>query len=222
MKIYKIVLASLFLLVGTLAFGAYNTQADKDKDDKGFNVKPFEFVGTAAQCSPSPAGTPIVGAAWVKHFGLSTGGDNKREALFLSKNGPTGDCSSAGAEIKGVKGITLTELGFDQRNGGHCGAGATRFNVQATDGFHFMGGCANATQTPATPQAGWMRIRIDPSNPTQAFPVITPGATIISISLLFDEGVDIGPDFSGIAVLDNIDINGALIGRHGGGDGDDD
>ena len=40
-----------------------------------------------------------------------------------------------------------------------------------------------------------------------------------SISIVFDEGQDAsgGPDFSGHAILDNIDINGTLIGKKQGG-----
>ena len=193
-----------------------------DNKDKSFefSVHPDVFIGKAGECGTGyPAGNPIVAADWEKGYGLPDkpekgrhhGEDN--QALLLSKDGLTTDCSSAGAEIKGVKGITLTELGFDIRNGGHCGAGAPRFNVNATDGFHFLGGCANGTKTLNTPAPGWMRVRIDPTNAGQAFPPITPGATIKSIEIVFDEGVDTGPDFSGFAILDNIDINGTLVGR---------
>jgi hypothetical protein len=181
---------------------------------ENLKVEPGVFVGKAGDCGTGyPAGHKIVGAEWVKNIGLPDqhGGDS--QALILSKNGPTTDCSAAGADIKGVKGIKLTEIGFDIRNGGHCGSGAPRFNVEATDGSHFVGGCANGTQTPNTPQAGWTRVRINPANPAQAFPPIAPGATIKSISIIFDEGVDTGPDFSGMAIIDNIDINGTLIGQ---------
>ena len=39
-----------------------------------------------------------------------------------------------------------------------------------------------------------------------------------SITIVFDEGTDTGPDNFGLAVIDNIDVNGVLIGR--GDDGD--
>jgi hypothetical protein len=199
-----------------LAFAfALPALADNDDNDNDkFKVDPGVFVGKAGDCGTGyPAGHKIVGAAWVKDMGLPDTKGNDSEGLFLSKNGPTADCSAAGASLKGVKGITLTEIGFDIRNGGHCGAGAPRFNVVATDGFHFVGGCANGTQTPNTPQAGWTRVRINPQNPAQAFPPIAPGAKIVSIDIVFDEGVDTGPDFSGFAELDNIDVNGVLVGR---------
>lgn len=168
----------------------------------GFIATPFSF---------DPDHTGDISAAWSPSIGEP---DANGFGLLLQKNGPTTDNSAAGASIKGVSGITLTELGFDYKNGGHCGAGAPRFNVQASDGFHFLGGCSNGTPMPA-PAAGWTRVRIDPSNPAQAFPPIASGATIVSISLIFDEGTDTGPDFTGAVILDNIDVNGTLIGKPG-------
>ena len=201
--------AALAAAVGlAIALPAYADDNDNDK----FKVDPGVFIGKAGDCGPAP-GSKIVGAAWVKDIGLPDAKGHDSEGLILSKNGPTADCSAAGATLKGVKGITLTEIGFDIRNGGHCGAGAPRFNVVTSDGFHFLGGCANATQTPNTPQQGWTRVRIDPLNPAQAFPPIAPGAKIVSIDIVFDEGVDVGPDFSGMAIIDNIDVNGVLVGR---------
>ncbi len=195
---------------------------------------PKTFVGKTGDCGTGyAAGSSIVTAGWVKGIGLpDNGGSNSnlldptnnpnksddRYGLLLSKNGPTEDCSAAGADFTGVNGITLTELGFDIPNGKPCGAGAQRFNVVATDGFHFLGGCSNGTQTPA-PQdpAAWTRVRIDPTNPAQAFPTITPGATVISIQIVFDEGTTqfASPSTTltppGLAVIVNIDVNGTLI-----------
>jgi hypothetical protein len=39
--------------------------------------------------------------------------------------------------------------------------------------------------------------------------------TVQSITIIFDEGQDAsaGPDMFGLAVLDNIDINGTIVGR---------
>jgi hypothetical protein len=33
------------------------------------------------------------------------------------------------------------------------------------------------------------------------------------IQIIFDEGQDTGPDFFGAAIIDNIDVNGQLVGR---------
>jgi hypothetical protein len=197
MRKHVVVAVFFILLGGALVPGAVLA-------DPPFKAKPFTFVGETADC----AGSKIVEAAWQTHEGFPDAGKSNH-GLFVAKLGLTSDCSSAGAVIDGVSGITLTEIGFDIRADGHCGAGAPRFNVSASDGFHFLGGCANATNTPA---AGWTRVRIDPANPAQAFPPIAAGATIFSIAVLFDEGTDVGVGF---AVIDNIDINGVLIGKPG-------
>lgn len=157
-----------------------------------------------------PDNTGIVTAAWSNSIGLpDKGGSNF--GLLLQKNGLTSANAASGAFIQGVEGITLTVLGFDYKDGSHCGGGAPRFNVLATDGFHFIGGCGNATPVGA-PAVGWTRVTLDPYNPAQAFPVLTPGATILSITLILDEGTDQG---TGSALLDNINVNGTYIGKPG-------
>ncbi len=51
------------------------------------------------------------------------------------------------------------------------------------------------------------------NSPPPAYPAFLPGNTIVSVQIVFDEGIDTGPDFSGAVVLDNIDINTILVGR---------
>jgi hypothetical protein len=41
-------------------------------------------------------------------------------------------------------------------------------------------------------------------------PIMSP---VTAIAIVFDEGQDTGPDNFGAAVIDNIDINGVLVGR---------
>ena len=117
--------------------------------------------------------------------------------------------------IYGVAG-TLTELGFDYRNDGHCGAGAPRFNVYTTAGTYFFFGCAYGVHTPVPGTTDWTRVRFLDAD---AFPAdgVTPfpgfgTAVVIGIDIVFDEGTDVGPGF---AMLDNIDVNGMLIGKPG-------
>jgi hypothetical protein len=198
-------------------------------EGRGLAAVPWVFVGTSAQCSPSPAGSKIVTSAWLGGMGLPDNGglngapttaNDPHRGLLLNKNGLTSDCSSAGATITGVKGMTVTatfELGYDYRNGGHCGAGAPRFNVDTDMGFFFVG-CTNAPKT-ASPQdpAEWSRTRsIVSACGVECFPGVIPvGAKIKSIDIVFDEGTDIigtsDPNGIGLAVIDNIDINGKLI-----------
>src|SRR6266849_2192825 len=216
--------AATMALMGQMAVPAL---AD---EGSGLEVVPFEFVGKAGDCGAA-AGSRIVTAAWLKGMGLpdnggmnsnpldSSNNPNKRDGLLLSKNGPTPDCSAAGASIKGVYGMTVSEtfeVGFDYRNGGHCGAGAPRFNVTTRDGvFSFVGGCSNGTASPA-PQdpSQWTRVRIDVTSPSQAFPPLAVGSQIESISIFYDEGTDTANNDTqgvGLAVVDNIFINGELI-----------
>jgi hypothetical protein len=157
--------------------------------------------------------------------------DKHNEGLLMVKTGPTNNNAAAVAELKKVRGIHVTELGYDLRKtdpnvpqGSHCGAGAPRFNVVTMDGTTHFIGCNSpppvVTNTSAAsmtngapsvpPQAGWVRLRWDP---VTAFPPVLPTDTVKRISIVFDEGQDVGPDFFGAAILDNIDVNGTLVGR---------
>ncbi|TMH21734.1 MAG: hypothetical protein E6H61_09300, partial [Betaproteobacteria bacterium] len=154
----RIVVGS-FLVAGAL--GIVGPATAWGADEGALGAVPFEFVGTVANCGI--AGSRIVTAAWLRGMGLSdSGGPNDpHNGLLLSKNGATADCSSAGASIKGVKGMVVTdtfEVGFDYRNGGHCGAGAPRFNIDTDQGFFFVG-CANAPKKPASQDSEWTNVR---------------------------------------------------------------
>lgn len=227
-----VLIAAVAVVTTSLAFA--------DDENKQFQVVPFTFVGTAAGCTPGAAGSNIVTSAWLGGMGLPDDGSSNTAptnrdthlGLLLSKNGLTTDCSAAGATVHGVEGLVITELGFDFRNGGHCGAGAPRFNLVTEDNvLHFIGGCANATPTPA-PQdpAQWSRVRFDTSSAAQAFPPVPAGSKVKSLTIIFDEGTDTtstqDPMGVGLAVIDNIDINGKLvtsgprgIGDNNGGNG---
>jgi len=109
-----------------------------------------------------------------------------------------------------------TQFGFDIRLDGYCGAGAPRFNLTATDGFHFIGGCSNGTvSAPFLDRQGrqWVHVTFDPQNPGQAFPVVAPGAKIISLSIIVDE--DTRGSAAGASVVDNVNVNGANVGKPG-------
>ena len=229
-----------FLAVGMLVSGPWTLASaddgkDKDKDKGKLKAVPFVFIGKADACgTPYPAGSHIVTAAWLGGMGLPDNGGanttasdlstnpNKNDphlGLLLSKNGPTPDCSAAGASINGVKGMTVSagfQLGFDYRNGGHCGAGAPRFNVDTDMGFFFVG-CSNAPQSPS-PQdpLEWSRtLSVVTACGIECFPGSIPvGAKIKSIDIVFDEGTDTANNDTGgvgLAVVDNIFINGKLI-----------
>jgi len=91
------------------------------------SISSFGFA-TVVQVLPGlfdPDGTGIVTAHWITRQGLADDVGKANHALFLQKDGPTSVNASAFAVIGGVEGLTLTELGFDYRNDGHCGAAIT-------------------------------------------------------------------------------------------------
>ena len=183
------------------------------------SISSFGFA-TVVQVLPGlfdPDGTGIVTAHWVTRVGLPDDVGKANHALFLQKDGPTSVNASAFAVIGGIEGLTLTELGFDYKNDGHCGAGAPRFNVTLPDGRYFFFGCVygNPQELPSAPD--WTRIRWKDGEGT-VFPAGNyewpgfgvSGVVVQSIAIVFDEGTDQG---SGFAFLDNININGSLIGK---------
>jgi hypothetical protein len=151
--------------------------------------------------------------------------DHRVRGLVLAKTGPTSNYASATARIDDVKNIHLTELGYDIRKpmdsvdprGSHCGAGAPRFNVRTSDGQLWFIGC-NSPPGVQTVGNGWIRLRWGGSVPLMAYPQLggpltdISGMKVKSMEIVFDEGQDTGPDNFGMAVLDNIDVNGKLTG----------
>lgn len=166
--------------------------------------------------------------------------DLTNEGLLLAKGGPTSQNASAVATLHNVKGITLTELGYDVRTvdypygfrGSHCGAGAPRFDVYTSVGLFFVGCDSPVADTFSSDTAGsgggWTRLRWGGSLPLCGFPAFStpvptpcgthPGYALITgtvqhIYIVFDEGTDTNNDYFGAAVLDNIDVNSQLVGK---------
>jgi hypothetical protein len=152
--------------------------------------------------------------------------DQSNWGLLVSKVGPTSNNASVEVELHNPKGITsLTELGYDIRKrgslnlaGSHCGAGAPRFDIVTTTDTFFIG-CNSPPPTTQTVGDGWTRLRWTGS-PVLAFSattfVLTPvTGTVQRIVIVFDEGTDVsgGPDQFGAAILDNIDVNGQILGH---------
>jgi hypothetical protein len=195
----------ILALVALLALGAPAGAAKKTK----FKARPFSF---------DPGATGIVSAKWVTHQGLGDAGKSDH-ALVLQKQGTTATVASAGAAISKVKNLTLTELGFDYEVGGHCGAGAPRFNVTLTTGATFFFGCVHGdvVGTMADSQGDvWNRVRFTDADAAPADGVsVWPGfgaAQVQGLSVVFDEGTDVGVGF---VRLDNLDVNGKLMGKPG-------
>ena len=192
-------------------FGA-TASAAKPVGHVHLQVTPTTYVGAAGDCGPgAPAGTRGgVRAAWRTHQGLRDSGRSDH-ALFLAKRVATTDCSSAYAVVRGVRGLPAATLGFDYRADSYCSGGSARFNVTASDGFHFVGGCGNGVPTSVGLDrrgAAWWRVTFDLTDPSVAFPPVAAGATLVSVSVIQDE--------QGVSILDNISVNGRSVGKPGG------
>jgi hypothetical protein len=207
----------LAAVLGVFVFGtSVNTAFAQN-----YVASPWTFVGTAAECGT--AGSKIVTSEWLGGMGLPDNGvahpssnkKEKHEGLLLSKNGPTPNCSSAGATIEGwTGGAPLTALGFDRRLGTACGAGAPRFNVVSGSTTYFFGCSAGLKSAAPQDTANWERVTFDQSVAPAGFIFgVTP---VDEIHIVFDEGTDTPtlPDNIagvGLAVLDNIRINNTFI-----------
>jgi hypothetical protein len=152
--------------------------------------------------------------------------DKRNEGLLVAKTGPTANVASATAELKQVKGTVVTELGDDIRKPtsstdprrSHCGAGAPRFDLSTSDGNSYFLGCDSPPADSQTRE----RLSAAPlgdGGPLTAFNAQTgaleniSGKTLTSLEIVFDEGQDTGPDDFGLAVLDNVNLNGTLVGQ---------
>jgi hypothetical protein len=86
-----------------------------------------------------------------------------------------------------------------------------------TPGNQAEGAATRRPRRPDTRQR-WLRLRWGGATPL-AFNATTGALENISavqverLSIVFDEGQDVGPDNFGLAVLDNIDVNGRLVGQ---------
>jgi Viral BACON domain len=159
---------------------------------------------------PSSSGT--LTAQWVDLLGMPTANQSStgNPGLVLSKNATAPMASQTGAVIDNVQG-PLTELGFDYREGGLCTTTSPRFVVVTTDSVtHVVGGCSKGTIT-AAPMMGWKRVRFNLTDSAQTSPVILPGDSVSSITLVMDQGPEAGS--GGLVVIDNIDINGTFTGK---------
>lgn len=171
----------------------------------------------------NPGGLAGIASDWEPFSGPG----NSDPALVMTKLQPTYVNAAALAVVDGADGETLTELGFDVFDGGHCGAGAPRFNVLAEDpdthavALYFFG-CSYGEHAPSPDKPDrFTRVRFtnDDAFAQYADDPPWPGfgrAIIRDLAIVFDEGNDAGQ--SGFTALDDIDVNGELVGRGHGRD----
>lgn len=244
MKKFRLLVAAAMIpaLLGLAAgiSAAMNFQVNPSRFDPGrsFLVQAAWLDGIGCPTSQTFQNALTNKSETYKDTGCPTGdsGDRRNQGLLLAKTGPTANNAAGQAELKGVKGATITELGYDLRKpasaadprGSHCGAGAPRFDVTTEDGTTFFIGCNSPPAVQTAASTGWIRLRWGGATPLMAF---GPSGALVDISkmkvksvfIIFDEGQDTGPDNFGLAVLDNVDVNGTLVG-HGpnGRDNEDD
>jgi BACON domain-containing protein len=160
-----------------------------------------------------PTQSGALAAAWVDNLGTTphSTSDPLNQGLVLAKNATAPAGSLTGAVITNVQ-SSLTELGYDYRDGGQCTATSPRFVVVTTGGTHVVQGC-NKVTVPA-PTKGWSRVRFNLTDSMQTSPVILPGDSVSSITLVLDQGPVTGSSAAGgLAIIDNIDVNGTFAGK---------
>jgi hypothetical protein len=145
-------------------------------------------------------------SAWNGQQGLPDSTGNQNQALYFQKMTSTTTVAAGVAVIKGFEGLpvsSLSHLEFWYGMDGHCGAGAPRFDVfvQPPGGgpqYTLFIGCQGMIPgTTATAPSGRVFQERSYDGP---FPLV---GTITGISIVFDEGNDVG---NGFVYLDNITV----------------
>jgi hypothetical protein len=194
-----VVLAVLMLVGVAYAAGAFTVKADEFDPGRTNLVQGAWLAGIGC---PTNAKTATPNATFTDFDGFGTftdpacptgdASDKANEGLLLAKTGPTvSNFAAAFARIDGVRGETLTELGWDIRKpgadgsagprGSHCGAGAPRWNVTARnpdtgqEGLFFIG-CNSPPPTTQQPGIGYIRMRWGGDGAATPLPAFPAGA----------------------------------------------
>ena len=143
-------------------------------------------------------------SAWQGQQGLPDSTGNKNQALYFQKMTSTATVAAGVAVIKGFDGqpvSSLKHLEFWWRSDGHCGAGAPRFDifVQPTVGPQYALFIGCQAMTPGTTAPGPNATTFEQRSYSGPFPT----GTIVGISIVFDEGNDVG---QGFVYLDDINV----------------
>jgi hypothetical protein len=174
--------------------------SDDDGTSTDSAVLPFSF---------DPGATNTAQAMWLDGHGVpyTSKKDPTNQGLVLRKN-PSGPSTAiAGAALNGAAGSQLTTLSFDMRSDSECSKGAPQFVVVTADNVVHKASCASGTvQQLAVP--GWQRVSFNPANSAQLSPAIATGMAVKTVALVMDH-----PTGTGMAVLDNINLNGKYTGR---------
>lgn len=197
----KLTLSSMIAVASLAALASAFAQNASFTASRTFEFDPDKTGGSVAN--------------WANGIGLPDTNGNTKFGLQLEKNVPGDANVSAGAVLNGLKGVTVMAgdtLGYDMTNTSPRQAGSPRFNVSWTlngvSGFSFVGGSANATQTPACQApTTWTRFRMNLQDSTQAFPIVPVGAVLQSVVLVVDD--------PGKYTLDNINFRNQIATKPG-------
>ena len=183
-------------------------RGDDDGEDGGGHggghddsaVRPFHL---------DPGVTGTTDAMWMDGYGVPVASpkDPTSQGLVLTRNPSAAKSAIAGAVLKDAAGSQLSRLSFDLRSDSECTAKAPQFVIVTTDEVVHKASCASGTVQSLT-VPGWQRVSFDPTNSGQLSPAVTPGMAVKTIALVMDQPVG-----SGMAVVDNINVNGRYIGR---------
>lgn len=161
-------------------------------------------------------------AAWKAHDGLPDSKGNADAGLYFQKMTTTATFAAGVAKITGLEGqpvSAITNLSWEHRTDGWCGAGAPRWDVIVSDasgnrGVIFLG-CAAAAHSPGS-APNWIK----DSYPAGAAEMPATGfttdfnpsdpLTISELLIVFDEGTDEAGN-PGFVVLDNITVNNTVF-----------
>lgn len=187
-------------------------------------MSPIAYADAGLKLRPGSFGANTEGA-WRSKQGLPDSKGNARHALYLQKFTETFDFAAAYAVVDNIEGLPadeLTDLSWEHRDDGWCGAGAPRWNIvvkgQSGDEYTLFLGCAAATHTVVPGHTGWTKdsytggailtVGAANSGNTGNLADIQSG-TIVALYILFDEGTTLNglPYGPGFVYLDNITVN---------------
>ena len=171
---------------------------DDGEEHDDSQVRPFHL---------DPGGKSTADATWMDGYGVpvQSKNDPTNQGLVLTRNPSASKAAIAGALIKGAAGSQLSQLSFDLRSDSECSAQAPQFVVVTADDVIHRVSCASGTIQPLS-VAGWQRVSFNPAQ--QLTPAVAPGTAVKTIALVMDHPVG-----SGMAVLDDINVNGRYVVR---------
>ena len=154
-------------------------------------------------------------------------GDQHNEGLVFVKSGPTANYAEPYVELVDLAGATLSEVGYDLRKpgtdtgdarGSQCGAEAPMFQFDMSDGHTYYVSCSSPPPTSQSAVGmGWLRLRWGSGGHVSGYQdggtlMPIPG-TVVHAYIVYQDGQDAGPSNFGLSVIDNIDVNGSIVGH---------